>query len=159
MAKVICAFAGLGKTFLSKKYNNLIDLDIQKYKYVYNNHLENYENLKGIDYKIKNKNWPNNYIDKLKELINQEKIIFVPADKDVRDILVKENIDFTFIMPSIESKDILIDRYKKRGNSEKFIKRATNDLEKWSKINYDYKTIILPKNEFLEDYLLKEKLI
>ena len=36
MAKIICAFLGLGKTYLAKNYNNIIDHDITKYKYIKN---------------------------------------------------------------------------------------------------------------------------
>lgn len=93
MSRVICAFAGLGKTSLSKKYSNVIDFDLQNFKYIYNQKdLDNIEKLKGIENKVINKDWPNNYIIQLRKIINQNKIILVPADKEVRDILVSENI-------------------------------------------------------------------
>lgn len=160
MSKVICAFAGLGKTYLSKKYSNVIDFDLQNFKYIYNRkELNNIEKLKGIENKVINKDWPNNYIVQLRKIINQEKIILVPADKEIRDILVSENINFVFIMPSIDSKEDLINRYKKRGNNQKYIQRAINDLEQWINLKYDYETIVLDKEEFLEDLLLKEEMI
>ncbi len=95
----------------------------------------------------------------MKEIIKEDKIIFVPADLEIRDILIKEKIKFVFIMPSIDSKSELILRYKKRGNNEMFIKLAITDLENWSKLKYNYKTIILPQNKYLEDYLIEENLI
>lgn len=160
MSKVICAFAGLGKTYLSKKYSNIIDFDLQGFKYIYNQKdLYNIEKLKGLENKIKNKDWPKNYIIELRKLMNQRKIILVPADNEVREILVSENIDFVFIMPSLDSKDALIAKYKQRGNNQKYIQRAMSDLEQWSNLNYDYETIVLDKDEFLEDWLLKEKII
>lgn len=158
MSRVICAFAGLGKTYLSKKYT--IDFEIQNFKYIYKQEdLQNIEKLKGKENKLKNKDWPNNYIIQLKKLINQEKIILVPADKEVRDILVSENINFVFVMPSLESRDTLINRYIKRGNNQKYIKRAINDLEQWSNLKHNYETVVLDKDEFLENWLLKENLI
>lgn len=160
MSRVICAFAGLGKTYISKKYSNVIDFDLQNFKYIYNQkNLDNIEKLKGIENKVINKNWPNNYIIQLRKIINQDKIILVPADKEVRDILVSENINFVFVMPSLESKEELISRYIKRGNNQKYIKRAINDLEKWSNLKYDYEVIVLDKEEFLEDWLIKEGII
>lgn len=160
MSKIICTFAGLGKTYLSKKYSNIIDFDIQEFKYIYKqSDLYNIEKLKGTTNKIKNKDWPNNYIVELRKLINQEKIILIPADEEVRKILVSEKINFIFIMPSLDSKEDLITRYKKRGNNHKYIQRAINDLEQWSNLNYDYETIFLDKAEFLEDWLVKEKII
>lgn len=161
MGKIICAFAGLGKTFLSKKYyNKIIDFDLQNFKYIYKQKdLDNVEKLKGVKNKVLNKNWPDNYIAQLKKIITDENVILVPADKEVRDMLVKNKIDFIFVLPSLESKEKLIARYKQRGNNQNYIQRVVNDLEEWININYDYETIILNKNEFLEEWLLKNKVI
>ena len=159
MSKIICAFAGLGKTYLSQKYSNVIDFDLQKFKYIYNENITNFEEYKGLSNKIINKEWPQNYVKKLKEIMNKDKIILVPADEEVRQLLLLENISFVFVLPSFDSKDNLVERYKKRGNSEKFIQRAIQNLIDWHHLHYKYETIILKKNEYLEDYLLREKLI
>lgn len=37
-----------------------------------------------------------------------------PVDLEIRNILVKKGVDFIFIMPDLNSKKILIERYKKR---------------------------------------------
>lgn len=55
MSKIICAFAGLGKTYLSRKYSNVIDFDLQKFKYKYNENITNFEKYKGLNNKIINK--------------------------------------------------------------------------------------------------------
>ncbi len=159
MSKIICAFAGLGKTYLSQKYSNVIDFDLQKFKYIYNENITNFEEYKGLSNKIINKEWPQNYVKKLKEIMNKDKIILVPADEEVRQLLLLENISFVFVLPSFDSKDNLVERYKERGNSEKFIQRAIQNLIDWHHLHYKYETIILKKNEYLEDYLLREKLI
>ncbi len=159
MSKIICAFAGLGKTYLSQKYSNVIDFDLQKFKYIYNENITNFEEYKGLSNKIINKEWPQNYVKKLKEIMNKDKIILVPADEEVRQLLLLENISFVFVLPSFDSKDNLVERYKERGNSEKFIQRAIQNLIDWHHLYYKYETIILKKNEYLEDYLLREKLI
>lgn len=91
--------------------------------------------------------------------MNKDKIILVPADEEVRQLLLLENISFVFVLPSFDSKDNLVERYKERGNSEKFIQRAIQNLIDWHHLHYKYETIILKKNEYLEDYLLREKLI
>lgn len=159
MSKIICAFAGLGKTYLSQKYSNVIDFYLQKFKYIYNENITNFEEYKGLSNKIINKEWPQNYVKKLKEIMNKDKIILVPADEEVRQLLLLENISFVFVLPSFDSKDNLVERYKERGNSEKFIQRAIQNLIDWHHLHYKYETIILKKNEYLEDYLLREKLI
>lgn len=96
---------------------------------------------------------------KLKEIMSKDKIVLVPADEEVRQLLVLENISFVFILPSLDSKDNLVERYIERGNSEDFIQRAIQNLIDWHHLKYKYKTIILKKNEYLEDYLLRENLI
>ncbi|MFR0823449.1 MAG: hypothetical protein ACLU84_02500 [Clostridia bacterium] len=160
MAIVICAFAGLGKTFLSQKYANIIDFDIGPFKYEnYCKNMEEQEKMKATPNRVRNKNYPQNYITALKKIIKLDNIVLVPADLEVRNILKDEQIDFIFIIPSIDSKCELIARYRKRGNNEMFINRAINDLENWSKVNYNYKTIILSKGKYLEDYLIEKKLI
>ncbi len=145
MSKIICAFAGLGKTYLSQKYSNVIDFDLQKFKYIYNENITNFEEYKGLSNKIINKEWPQNYVKKLKEIMNKDKIILVPADEEVRQLLLLENISFVFVLPSFDSKDNLVERYKERGNSEKFIQRAIQNLIDWHHLHYNY--------------LLREKLI
>lgn len=159
MSKIICAFAGLGKTYLSQKYSNVIDFDLQKFKYICNENITNFEKYKGLNNKIINKEWPQNYMKKLKEIMSKDKIILVPADEEVRQLLVLENISFVFVLPSLDSKDNLVERYIERGNSEDFIQRAILNLIDWHHLKYKYKTIILKKNEYLEDYLLRENLI
>lgn len=157
---VISAFAGLGKTYLAHKYPKVIDHDIGSYKYVYNS-TKNLEVLKAKDGRIKNKDYPNNWLVKLKGHLQANNIIIVPADLEIRNILLHEQIDFIFLMPSLDSKDILVERYKKRGNNKNFIKRAISNLEEWhSQIHqYTYKTIILPKDKYLEDWLLEQKIL
>lgn len=161
-ARIFCVFAGLGKTFLAQKYSNVIDHDLSKYKYKYNyNDNINYEALKATNNRVKNKDFPDNWLMKLKELMNTDNIILVPADLEIRNILVKNKIDFIFIMPDLNSKKILIERYKKRGNNKEFIKRAINQLHEWHKeIPYfEYNTIILSKPYILENWLIQQKVL
>lgn len=94
-------------------------------------------------------------------MISQDNIILVPADLEIRTLLIKEGIDFIFVIPSLGSKQELITRYKGRGNNKAFISRAIKDLEDWHKqiSSYNYETIVLPKKYYLEDLLLSKGLI
>jgi len=161
--RIFCVFAGLGKTFLSQKYSNIIDHDVTKFKYKYDhNENINYEALKATENRVKNKDFPDNWLMKLKELMDAGVyIILVPADLEIRNILIKNKIDFIFIIPDLSSKKILIERYKKRGNNKKFIERAIKQLQEWHKeIPYfEYKTIILSKPFILENWLMQQKLL
>lgn len=160
MSIIICAFAGLGKTYLAQKYENIIDFDIGQFRYKnYGKTIEEQERQKATSHREKNEEYPNNYLSALKEVMKKDNIVFLPADLEIRDMLLKEKIKFVFIMPSVDSKEELVSRYKKRGNNEMFIKRAITDLENWSKLTYNYKKVVLPKNKYLEDYLIEKNLV
>ncbi|MBP3635228.1 MAG: hypothetical protein J6J17_02050 [Bacilli bacterium] len=155
-------FCRIRQDVFISKYSNIIDHDVTKFKYKYDlNENINFEALKATNNRIKNKDFPDNWLMKLKELMNTGNIILVPADLEIRNILVKSKIDFIFIIPDLNSEKILIERYKKRGNNKKFIERAINQLQKWHKeIPYfEYKTIILSKTFILENWLIKQKLL
>ena len=75
--KIISGFPAIGKSFLSKQ--NLIkvlDSDSSTYSWI----IENGE-------KIRNKNFPNNYLEHIKENIGKVDVILVSSHKDVRQIL------------------------------------------------------------------------
>ena len=60
---IISGFGGVGKTYLAKKYKNVVDLESSPFKYDYSN-IENldYEKLKGEPNRIIRKDYPENYI-------------------------------------------------------------------------------------------------
>ena len=55
--------------------------------------------------------------------------IFVSSHKEVRDALFDNCIFFYLVYPDYSRKEEFIQRYKNRGNDDKFIKLVT---EKWS---------------------------
>lgn len=58
--KVICAFAGLGKSYLARKYSYIEDCDIGPFKYKYDSSVKNYESLKSTQGRLKNEEYPFN---------------------------------------------------------------------------------------------------
>ena len=71
--------------------------------------------------KVRNPNSPQNYIDHIKENIGKYEFIFVSSHKEVRDALLDNCLFFYLIYPSSTRKEEFIQRYKQRGNDEKFI--------------------------------------
>ena len=73
---IIAAFATCGKTYLGKKYKNVIDLESSSYKYD-NTEIINIppEERKGT-IRRKNPNWPNNYYNAIEYNIPQSKYSF-----------------------------------------------------------------------------------
>ena len=150
-AIVIAGFPGIGKTTLSDKYNNIIDLDVMDYKWSYEN-ITDIEQKKGSTKRKINKDWPNNYINAINQSIDNYDIVFISTDSELLHILDKNNFNYTLAFPSTESKSEYLKRYAKRGNPESFIKKADEIFETliFSLSNRDCKKIILNENESLE---------
>lgn len=125
--KVISAFAGLGKTTVCKKYPNVCDLQSSPYRCEYSNiDKKDYEKMKCDKTRVINPNWPNNYLEALKKAIEEYDLVLVPSNPDIRKLLQENNIDFLFVLPSIDSREILLNRYKKRKNNKELIDEVTN---------------------------------
>lgn len=156
--KVISAFAGLGKTTVGNKYYNVCDLQSSPYKYDYSNiDKRDYEKMKCVETRNMNQLWPTNYLNALKIAMKKYDIVFVPANDDVRQLLLDNNIKFLFVLPSIDSRKILYKRYLDRNNNKKMIENALQDFDNWSRKedDYPYPIAILEKNKYLEDLLLE----
>ncbi len=162
---VIAGFSGIGKTMLGSKYENVVDLDSAEFAYD-DSEMQNipFEKRKGEDRKP-NPLWPQNYINAIKDAQPKFDIVLVWDREDIINEYLKNNIDFTLCYPDEKSLKIYKERYRQRGNTEKYVKWKTEQYS--TKMKYfstlDIKKIVLHKNETLEDYLksqnfnLKEK--
>lgn len=165
--KVISAFAGLGKTTLAQKYENICDLQTSQYRYHCQNiNLENkeeYEKLKGGFNKEINPNWPNNYIAELKKAIQEYDLVLVPSNADVRKILTELQIPFLFVLPkkTNKNKEILLKRYQARKNTNALIKKISDYFDCWSRNqeDYSYPIYVMEKVGTLEEVVIKLKII
>lgn len=146
--KVMSVFAGLGKTTVGNKYKNICDLTSSKYRYDYTNiDASDYEKMKYDCMRIVNPAWPKNYIDALLKSMDKYDLVLVPSNEDIRELLVANNIEFIFVLPSIDSKDMLLKRYKTRGNNEAMINEVMDYFDNWSReqCDYNYPIYILDK--------------
>lgn len=162
--KVISVFAGLGKTTVGNKYQNVCDLQSSPYRCDYSMiDKSDYEKKKCDSSRIPNPEWPNNYLNAILEARKKYDIVLVPSSLDVRELLINNNIDFLFILPSndYDNRKKLLERYKQRGNSNELIKDAMYNFDNWSRNqeDYSYPIIILDKSQYLEDLFLDMGLI
>lgn len=160
--KVISVFAGLGKTTVGNKYSNVCDLQSSPYRCDYSNISEkDYEKMKYVKSRISNPDWPINYLKAIKEATKKYDVVLVPSNPDIRNLLLDNNIDFLFVLPSIDSREILYERYKARGNSQELIDTVMNYFDNWSRNqkDYNYPIVVLDKNKYLEDLLLELKFL
>lgn len=156
--KVISVFAGLGKTTVGNKYDNVCDLQSSPFRCDYSNiKKENYEKMKYNSSRIANPEWPNNYLKAIIDAVEKYDIVLVPSSLDVRKLLLKNDIEFLFILPSYDYRDILLERYRKRGNNLEMINDVMYNFDNWSRNQQDYKypIAILNKDKYLEDLLLE----
>lgn len=143
MTEIISGFPGIGKTYYKQNNNlNVLDSDSSKFSWI----------EKGI----RHPDFPQNYIEHIKENIDKADIILVSSHKIVRDALVNNNINFTLIFPERNLKEEYIERFKIRGSDQGFI----NMLERnWNSFIDDMvnqkkcKSVKLKSGEFLSNYL------
>ncbi len=156
---VIAGMAGVGKTYLGQKYENIMDLDHLFYKYTYSNEvLENktFEQLKGfLQGRTINPNWPKNYISKLFESMEQYNIVLIPASREIVEYLEKINFEYFLCYPTIKSKTIYMERYKNRDTNEEWIEKMNQNFEEDVKYfeSQKAKKLVLSGDETLESKL------
>jgi hypothetical protein len=110
---VICGFSGIGKSTAEQKHRSIIDFESSGWSHSWHN---------GINIG-KNPAFPQNYIDKLTELINKDEATFylLSCHKEVREELKKRGIDYIIVMPTIDQKNEYLKRWLKRGSPIEFI--------------------------------------
>ena len=156
---VIAGFAGVGKTTLARKYKNVIDIESSIYKWDYSNvDKTDLEKLKGTKNRIKNKEFPENYIKAIKSAIKNYDIVLVWIHSDeILPIYEKYGIDYYLCFPSKDALKEYKNRFIKRGNNMDYIENIFNSYDKryeQFKNNKHFK-IELGKGKTLEDYLLE----
>jgi len=132
---IISAFPGIGKTYAVQNSNmNLIDSDSSKFSWIYD------EN--GNKTNTRNPEFPQNYIDNIKNLLNNKSIdcIFISSHEDVKKALDENNIDFISVYPNKDNKESHIKRLKERLtglNNDKFISIIESNWDNWIPDNRD----------------------
>lgn len=162
MGKIIIAsFAGTGKTYLSKKYKNVIDLEPAPYKWIFEDMKNTFsENVKGKA-KVVNPEWPMNYVNKILEELNNYDIVLIGLNRESRDMLEKMGYKYYLCFPDKEKKEEYLQRFIKRGNPPEFIEKQSYYFDNELPLLYNEKMekMLLDGNEYLEDYLLRNNYI
>jgi len=136
MKKIICGFAGIGKSALAKS-GLAVDLESTPFK----------------------KNW-DLYSDVAIHMANSGYTVMLSCHKELRDILLEKGADFEVVIPDRNDKSIYIHRYCRRGNDETFMKLFNDKwydfideiLSDGDKLNIH----VLNNGEFLKDYYYDE---
>lgn len=160
MGMIIAGFATCGKSFLGKKYKNVIDLESSLYKHIVSNNNLSSEERKGTKRDI-NCEWPQNYYDAIIEAKNNYDIVLVQLKPEHFDYFDKHNIKYSIAYPNINNWKEVEKRCVERGNNEAFITKLKEVFKQYYedsiKRNYD-KLYILNNNETLEDVLINNNI-
>ncbi len=161
MGIIISGFAGIGKTTLQKNNKDVIDLESSDYKWIYldnDTKSMNKEERKGATNRIQNPMWPINYVREIIKKASEYDIVLISQDLEVRECLRDNKCKYYVCFPKKECKNEYIERYKNRGNNEKFISLVSENFESWidALMNEENKLIMEP-GEYLEDTLNRYK--
>lgn len=145
-AIVVSGFPGVGKSSLFSMPNKfkILDSDSSKFSWLDEKN------------KVRNPEFPNNYIKHIKDNLQKVDIILVSSHDVVRNAFVKEKILFVLVYPGLEMKDEYIRRYIKRGNNEAFVKLLIQNYDLWIsdlKKQIGAKHVPLKSGQYLSDVI------
>lgn len=148
MAKIICGFSGVGKSYAADLNHRIVDLESSNFSW--------YEHFDGT--KERNPNFPENYIDEVVRFMADTDIdyILLSCHAEVRAELRRRGIKYIIVTPMCEDKDEYLRRWLAREESDmNFI--YSMDSRWHSMITSIYNDpapiIYLGKNEYLYDIL------
>lgn len=143
MTKVVAGFPGVGKSVLFKNSNlNVLDSDSSKFLW--------------IEPGVRHPDFPQNYINHIKVNIGVADIILVSSHDVVRKALAESGIEYYLVYPDISLKEEYLNRYRQRGNDEKFIALLKSKWEEFilSIEEETFPTLLkLSSNQYLSDVI------
>ncbi len=153
MGIFVYASTATGKSNLSKKYRNVVDMETTIYKYIDG---VSDKSKKSTSNRILNPDYPNNYFNALEKAKDRYDYILI-ADEICDKFLFENNCDYIRVFPALELKDEYLKRCRDRGNNEAFINYYNQNWNDWynsSKNDKNAKELIeLQSGQYLEDVL------
>lgn len=132
--KIIAAFPACGKTyyFNKREENNIVlDSDSSKFSWVEYLLIHKDYQQENETIKFRNPDFPNNYIEHIKENIGKVDYIFVSTHDEVRKALKDAGIKFAIVFPEQSLKEEWIGRCFLRGSGEKFCQLIADQWDNW----------------------------
>lgn len=167
--KIYSVFPACGKTYCYEHQENynlkILDSDSSEFSWIrvldetHEFRNRGKKNYKEQYIKVRNPDFPNNYIKHIKEHIGKYDCILVSSHASVREALDKEGIDFIVVYPEQSCKAEWLGRcYMREKNGESGCGAETmyENWEKWffecAETGLDHGEIILSSGEYLSDY-------
>lgn len=147
MSTIICGFSGIGKSTVAQKNKKILDFESSGYSNIFEN---------GFVVS-RNKDFPENYIDKLEELIktNEADYYLLSCHEEVRDELKARGLQYIIVLPYMECINEYKKRWLKRGSNIDFITKMNERWEEMIKscAKDTVPKIYLDEHEYLSDIL------
>jgi len=153
---IVAAYSGTGKTYFAFKHPDAaVDFVIMPYKYFLNADAPLGEAGKANPDLEMRPEWPYNYV---KDLLEQpkDKIILIPSDARVLELLANEKVPYYLCYPKRKAKKVYKKRFIKRGNSRYFLSVFIDNwdffMDKLREDGYGKHIVMKPK-QYLSDVL------
>ena len=147
MSTIICGFSGIGKSTVAQKNKRILDFESSGYSNIFEN---------GFVVS-RNKDFPENYIDKLEELIktNEADYYLLSCHEEVRNELKTRGLKYIIVLPYMECINEYKKRWLKRGSDIDFITKMNECWEAMIKscAKDTVPKIYLDEHEYLSDIL------
>lgn len=160
---IVAGFGAIGKSFLSEKYTNVIDMESGFYAHI-NSGVEDIpvEKRKGTTVRPPNPEWPKNYYEAIMKSRKEYDIVLTSMHWDLLKFYEDNNIPYYLVFPEQGLENEYRERCYNRGNNEKFTEHMIQNIKLWNEKLKNYKPlkiIYLKSGEYLEDALRIEKLL
>lgn len=158
--KIISAFPGTGKSHYCNLHpDTTLDSDSSEFSWTYVN-----------GERIRNPDFPANYIEHIKNSIGKYEYIFVSSHKEVREALKDSCLFYYTVIPLIYHKEEYLRRYRVRGNDEAFVNLIDKHWNLWIEIiqeeSFDYGRVVIVLmnddqyiDEAIKQILIREEIV
>lgn len=129
MTKLIAGYPGIGKSFMSHSYRNVLDLDISPYRHIvpnFNNMTQHQKETAKKSGYPNNPEYPFNFLAAIRKNIDKYDYVLIPAHPSILPLIKELKIEFEIIMPCIEALAEYRNRYVARGNNEDFVNHLSS---------------------------------
>lgn len=120
--RIISAFPGTGKTYFVENNTRYTALDSDSSQFSW---------VTLGDNKVRHPDWPQNYMDHIKDNIGKVDFILVSTHKEVRDALKLNCLFFYLVHPTHDLKEAYNQRYVDRGSPQAFIDLLDTQWDEW----------------------------
>jgi adenylate kinase family enzyme len=119
MTMVISGFPGVGKSHFFKNVRNKVVFDPDSSLFSWVRPGERHPDF------------PSNYMQYIKYLMEEADIILVSSHRSVRDALVEAGIRFLLVYPEKGVKSLYLKRYRTRGSDDAFVALLDKQWDVW----------------------------